>query len=194
MGEVKVWRLYLRLHAFSSLPGSGHPLNSALGTERACKRDREEKRSLAKVERREGGMEERNQFTGQRKHLNKRCYCRSITKWTNSFCFTLERKEDEVKLWRETHHMVWWKYSISQRCRTNNCKHTCAADRGPWNWLPEEEWACIEQLVLSRNWTPLNISCDGGQGVFSWTHPRHQCLVTSRAKAVLVGQTMSTWW
>lgn len=36
-----------RLHAFSRLPGSGHPLNSALITERACKRDREEKRSLA---------------------------------------------------------------------------------------------------------------------------------------------------
>lgn len=33
---------YLKV-ACSCLPGSGHPLNSALGTENACKRDREEK-------------------------------------------------------------------------------------------------------------------------------------------------------
>lgn len=45
MGGVKVKceGCTYRLHAFSCLPGSGHPLNSALGTERACKRDREEK-------------------------------------------------------------------------------------------------------------------------------------------------------
>lgn len=66
-------RMYFfkRLHAVSGLPGSGHPLNSALVTERACKRDREERRSLATLERRGRGGESNSSrdresiFTGE---------------------------------------------------------------------------------------------------------------------------------
>lgn len=84
--------------AFSGLPGSGHPLSSALGTEKACKRDREEKRFLAKRERR-GKIEARIQLTGQRNHLIKRS-CHKIYMKTNT-AFVLHRKErQEVKLLR----------------------------------------------------------------------------------------------
>lgn len=54
---------------YCSLPGSGHPLNSALGTESVQKGQRG-KGSLAKLERK-GRIKARKQFTGWRNHRNK---------------------------------------------------------------------------------------------------------------------------
>lgn len=59
-------------HAFSTLPVSGHPFNSALGTERACKRDREETEELSKIR---AKRKQRPGNSSQTQHLNHRHYC-----------------------------------------------------------------------------------------------------------------------
>lgn len=68
MGKKKVHRIHIRLHACGSLPVSGHPLNSALGTEKACKKGTKRKKEFSI----RGKVNGRNQFRGQRKHLYKR--------------------------------------------------------------------------------------------------------------------------
>lgn len=59
MGEVKVklHRLCFKFACIKHLPGSGHPLNSALGTE-SVQKGQKGKESLAKQERSGGGRKE----------------------------------------------------------------------------------------------------------------------------------------